>query len=69
MAVRFVIWSIEHQAWWAPAQRGYVAHVADAGLYARDQAEAIVRDAKFACHECMIPVSALASRDIQFHEG
>jgi len=67
---RFVIWSIEHQAWWAPAERGYVETVADAGLYTRERAEAIVRDANIVhFHECMIPVSALASRHIQFHEG
>jgi hypothetical protein len=67
--MRYLIWSMEHQAWWAPGERGYVETVGEAGIYSRDRAVAIVRDAnRVACHECMIPVSALTGRELRFHE-
>lgn len=39
------IWSFEHNAWWAPASRGYTTAEANAGLYDRTEAEEIVRQA------------------------
>jgi hypothetical protein len=40
-----VIWSFEHDAWWAPDRLGYELALEDAGRYTRDEAEAIVLDA------------------------
>lgn len=34
----YVIWSNEHKAWWGPGRAGYVARIADAGLYTRRNA-------------------------------
>lgn len=57
----FVIWSIEHQAWWGPDRIGYTRHLIEAGIYARDEAAAIVAGANVVhCHECMIPLECLA---------
>ena len=56
----FVIWSIEHNAWWAPDRRGYVRDALRAGRYARDEAREIVDDANVrSFEECMIPVECL----------
>lgn len=38
----FVIWSWEHNAWWAPHREGYTDSLADAGLYSFDEAADIV---------------------------
>jgi len=42
---RYVVWSHEHAAWWAPGRCGYTPALADAGLYTREQAIGIARDA------------------------
>ncbi len=47
----WLIWSIEHNAWWKPAACGYTKNRADAGRYTFDEATAIVKDANFACNE------------------
>lgn len=55
----YVIWSIEHQAWWRPYSWGYCDTLGDAGRYTRLEAERIVGRANLvAVHECMIPVTA-----------
>ncbi len=41
----YVIWSHEHKMWWAPASRGYVENLEDAGLYSASEAMAnVLRD-------------------------
>lgn len=56
----WLIWSIEHGAWWRAGEMGYTASVRDAGRYTADRAEAIVAHANIAAfHECMIPVAAV----------
>jgi hypothetical protein len=56
----YVIWSIEHGAWWAPDAMGYVWTLKGAGRYTRAEAEQIVRSANIVSfNECMIPVTAL----------
>jgi len=56
----FVIWSIQHQLWWAPGEAGYCGLVRDAGTYTRGHAERIVRAANLVkFHECMIPLAAV----------
>jgi len=54
--MKFLIWSIEHNAWWAPDRCGYTSDVRAAGRYARSEAVAIVLDANIATfNECVIP--------------
>jgi hypothetical protein len=57
---RYVIWSEEHGAWWAPGEMGYTTSLAQAGRYTRTRAAEIVTKAnayvtppKF--HEIAIP--------------
>jgi hypothetical protein len=57
----YVIWSIEHQAWWPASRMGYVETLALAGHFSREEAAAIVDRANYppgVFHECMIPVEA-----------
>lgn len=42
---KWLIWSIEHNAWWAPAERGYVENRDDAGVYSYERACEIVKNA------------------------
>jgi hypothetical protein len=57
----FLVWSIEHNAWWRPSHYGYTRDIRDAGRYPRDEARAIVNNANVVrCEECMIPVECLA---------
>jgi hypothetical protein len=59
MTDAYVIWSMEHQAWWRASRFGYVATLAEAGRFSREEAAAIVERANIVkCHECMIPVEA-----------
>lgn len=58
--MEYLIWSIEHGAWWRPNRCGYTLRVQDAGRYTREDAAQIVKDAnviKF--HECLIPLEAV----------
>jgi hypothetical protein len=58
----YVIWSIEHQAWWRPGSMGYCLSLHDAGRYAeREAAEILSRANLVAFHEAMIPVSAVGA--------
>ena len=45
----YVIWSFEHQAWWAPDRRGYTEMLDQAGRYGEAEAQQIVRDANVGC--------------------
>ncbi len=42
---RWLIWSIEHNAWWAPNQHGYRTSREQAGRYTYEEALEIVRGA------------------------
>ena len=37
----WLIWSNEHNAWWGPAERGYVRDIRSAGLYTFERAAEI----------------------------
>ena len=39
---KFLIWSIEHKAWWRPNQQGYTTYRNSAGLYDFAEAKEIV---------------------------
>ena len=41
----YLIWSIEHRAWWRPGRMGYTIWLDAAGVYSRDEAMQIVDDA------------------------
>jgi len=56
----YLVWSIEHTAWWRPAHRGYTRDLYLAGHYSRDEAREIVKNANIvACEECMIPLECV----------
>ena len=56
----WLIWSIEHEAWWAPNRHGYTRVLALAGRYRTAEARDIVRDANVVqFHECMIPAECV----------
>lgn len=56
----WIIWSIEHNAWWSPERRGYTVKKELAGQYSFEDAIEIVTQAnKFTGNipnEAMIPV-------------
>lgn len=65
MEEQYLIWSVEHQAWWARDSMGYVHDVRVAGLYPKAVAEEICRKANRylsagVVHEVMIPESVVA---------
>lgn len=41
----WVIWSFEHNAWWKPDRRGYTPDLIFAGVYSKEEADEIERDA------------------------
>ena len=45
----YLVYSFEHNAWWAPYSMGYKDKVEEAGLYTREQAVRICRDANEFC--------------------
>ena len=59
---RYVIWSFEHRAWWAPGRRGYTPDLGAAGRYRRTDARRIVQQAnRVRVHEeCLTLEEALA---------
>lgn len=62
---RFLIWSIEHTAWWRPGRCGYTIHLAEAGRYSRAEAADIVKDANIASfNECAIPLELVSAASV-----
>jgi hypothetical protein len=60
MTDAFLIWSIEHDAWWRPGGHGYTRELEQAGHYSEGEARKIVTRANIvAFHECAIPVACL----------
>lgn len=53
----FLIWSIEHNAWWAPRKNGYIKERSRAGLYSEAEALGIVKSANIGLHD--IPNEAM----------
>jgi hypothetical protein len=57
---RFVIWSIEHAAWWRPDWLGYTQVLAEAGRYDEPEADRILARANLVqVNECKIPLDAV----------
>lgn len=58
----YVIWSIEHEAWWRPAWLGYTTSLLEAGRYSFAESAKILQRANFVeVQECRIPVAALGN--------
>ena len=56
----YLIWSIEHQAWWGPDHCGYTRDRAAAGHYTHDEANDILEDANVnGVNECLIPIACV----------
>lgn len=47
----YLIWSIEHTAWWRPHGTGYTPKRSEAGLYSFEEAEKIVESANIGLHD------------------
>jgi hypothetical protein len=57
--MEYVIWSVEHHAWWRPGRTGTCVNLLDAGRFPKDDAERIVHRANVAgLHEVAIPTWA-----------
>lgn len=51
--MRFLIWSFEHDAWWAPNRCGYTTDISKAGRYSKEDAGDIVTSSVW-CEEIAI---------------
>lgn len=53
----FLIWSFEHDAWWAPERCGYTKDINKAGMYGLEEAAQICIDASYSgvAQEVMLP--------------
>ena len=57
MTARYLIWSIEHTAWWRPAQVGYTRDLPEAGRYSESEArEILARANTVEINECLVPL-------------
>lgn len=68
MEQKYLIWSWEHDAWWAPNSNGYVSDRGDAGEYSYEEALKICLNANYGFYrgrekmpyEGMVPVKPKA---------
>ena len=61
MPDEFLIWSIEHAAWWRPGWMGYTHVLREARRYTRREADEILLRANLVTvNECLIPAAAVA---------
>ena len=60
---KYLIWSVEHEGWWKQNCHGYSPTLADAGLFEKEEAEKIVKEAnsRGRLEECMIPKGAFTN--------
>lgn len=60
---QFLIWSIEHDAWWRPDWGGYTRVLAEAGRYDEAEAERVLDRANtVGVNECRVPVACVEPR-------
>lgn len=60
----YLIWSIEHGAWWGPNRRGYTQDVRQDVRYSFEVAQDIVADANVVgVNECWIPEICVQERE------
>jgi hypothetical protein len=56
----FLIWSLEHDAWWAAGEIGYTRRLREAGRYPEARARKILKRAnRRVVNECVIPVACV----------
>jgi len=67
MTGEYVIWSFEHQQWWAPNERGYVVNLDRAGRYTRQDAGRIVIDSVFLDEVGMLYSEAVSQGPPNYH--
>jgi hypothetical protein len=66
----FLLWSIEHDQWWGPGERGYTRELREAGRYPAERAQQIVaRGNLVKFHEVMIPVECAHGVNVGREEG
>ncbi len=57
---QYLVWSIQHNSWWRPAEFGYTSKIKEAGTYTEKEAKDICIKANVVkIEEIMIPVSSL----------
>jgi hypothetical protein len=62
----YLIWSLEHGAWWRPNSGGYTTQISEAGWYLIDEAKSILYGANIAeVHECAIPIRMLVRMGVR----
>lgn len=62
----YVIWSIEHDAWWRPHRIGYTQDLGEAGVYSERASVEILNRANIVkVNECRIPLVAVGHADWQ----
>lgn len=55
--MRYLIWSLEKQAWWKPNRTGYTKRYEEAGIYNNENADHILEHANHAkIEEVAIPL-------------
>jgi hypothetical protein len=60
-SVKYLVWSVEHTAWWKPNHCGYTRDRSEAGTYTLEEAEKICRGANLIHNdfdnpnECIVP--------------
>jgi hypothetical protein len=62
MQRQFLIWSIEHEAWWRPGHAGYTRNLGEAGVYFEESARDILKRANYPpprVHECLVPLECV----------
>jgi hypothetical protein len=66
----YLIWSIEHEAWWAPNEMGYTTRLDDAGHYTEhDTIRILSRANAIEINECKIPLRCVMTSIEASHEA
>jgi hypothetical protein len=61
--MRYLVWSIEHEAWWRYSRFGYTRLLSEAGRFSDAESAAIVADANVVCvNECRIPAECVEAK-------
>jgi hypothetical protein len=58
----YLIWSIEHNAWWRGNWEGYTTKLGEAGIYSEADSQKVLTRANYPpprVHECRIPVESV----------
>lgn len=63
----YLIWSFEHNAWWAPARQGYTEIIEQAGRYTAAEAGEIVTSSIFNDEVAVYHLCALHDGPPKYH--